>query len=84
MKNPFYVIVRFELKEREIDVLFLIIQKFFKTEVSTVSGFISAKFLRNEDGSVLINYPTIWCSFATSTYVIIKTKSSVCNAANLY
>ena len=56
MKNPIYVIVRFELKEEEIDVLYPTIQEFFKKEVSKVPGFISAKLHRNNEGTVLINY----------------------------
>ena len=58
MKSPIYVIVRFELKEGEIEILFPLIQEFFKKEVSEVPGFISAKIHRNEEGTVLINYVT--------------------------
>ncbi|WP_221390915.1 antibiotic biosynthesis monooxygenase [Dyadobacter sp. NIV53] len=58
MNNPMNVIVRFELKEGEIEVLVPLIQEFFEKEVSAVPGFISAKIHKNEEGSVLINYAT--------------------------
>lgn len=58
MTNPLNVIVRFELKKGEFEVLLPLIQEFFKKEVSTVPGFISAKIHKNEEGSVLINYAT--------------------------
>ncbi len=51
-----YVIVRFELKNGEIEELYPLIQEFFKKEVSKVAGFISAKLHRNKEGTVLINY----------------------------
>lgn len=58
MKSPYYVIVRFELKKGEINSLILLIQDFFKKEVSVFPGFISAKIHANEEGTVLINYAT--------------------------
>ena len=58
MESPIYVIVRFELKEGEFEVLFPLIQQFFKREVSAFPGFISARIHTNEERSVLINYAT--------------------------
>lgn len=58
MESPIYVIVRFELNEGEFEVLFPLIQQFFKREVSTFPGFISARIHTNEERSVLINYAT--------------------------
>lgn len=58
MNSPIHVIVRFELKEGEIDRLVPLVQEFFTKEVSRVPGFISAKIHRNEEGTVFINYTT--------------------------
>ena len=58
MSNPINVIVRFELKEGEIDKLVPLVQEFFTKEVSSAPGFISAKLHRNEEGTVFINYTT--------------------------
>lgn len=56
--SPLYVIVRFELKEGELEPLASLIQEFFSKEVSRVPGFISARIHSNEEGTVLINYAT--------------------------
>ncbi|GAB3926504.1 antibiotic biosynthesis monooxygenase family protein [Larkinella terrae] len=57
MKNkPLNVIVRFELKDGELDTLISLIRDFFEKEVSRFPGFISAKIHQNEVGTVLINY----------------------------
>lgn len=56
MHSPLIVIVRFELKEGDIDPLVSLIGEFFKKEVSHFPGFLSAKLHRNEAGTVLINY----------------------------
>jgi quinol monooxygenase YgiN len=56
--NPLYVIVRFDLKEGELDTLVPLIREFFAKEVSRVPGFISARLHANEEGTVLINYAT--------------------------
>jgi heme-degrading monooxygenase HmoA len=58
MSGPLYIIVRFDLKEGEIDTLVSLIGEFFAKEVSHFPGFISAKLHRNEEGTVLINYAT--------------------------
>ena len=42
MQSPLYVIVRFALKEGEIDQLVSLIGDFFSEEVSQFPGFISA------------------------------------------
>ncbi|GAB3885825.1 antibiotic biosynthesis monooxygenase family protein [Spirosoma agri] len=58
MHSPLYVIVRFELKNGEIDQLIWLIRNFFREEVSQFPGFISAKLHRNSEGTILINYAT--------------------------
>lgn len=58
MTGTLNVIVRFELKDGELEILFPLIQEFFKKEVSTFPGFISAKIHSNEEGTVLVNYAT--------------------------
>ena len=52
------VIVRFNLKEGELDPLVSLIRDFFGQEVSRFPGFLSAKIHQNEEGTVLINYAT--------------------------
>jgi len=58
MQSPLYVVVRFELRDGEIDQLIQLIGNFFREEVSQFPGFISAKLHRNNEGTVLINYAT--------------------------
>lgn len=58
MHSPLHVIVRFALKEGELDTLVSLIGEFFTKEVSHFPGFISAKLHRNKEGTVLINYAT--------------------------
>jgi quinol monooxygenase YgiN len=58
MTGKHYVFVRFELQPGEMEKLVPLIKDFFENEVSTFPGFVSAKFHRNEAGSVLINYAT--------------------------
>jgi quinol monooxygenase YgiN len=69
MASPLYVVVRFELKPGELDVLVPLIQAFFEKEVRTVPGFISARLHANEAGTVLLNYAT-WESAAHFHYFI--------------
>ena len=57
-QSPFYVIVRFELREGGPEMPGPLIKEFFSKEVSTFAGFISAKIHMNEEGTVLINYAT--------------------------
>ncbi|NIJ56126.1 antibiotic biosynthesis monooxygenase [Dyadobacter arcticus] len=52
------VIVRFELKEEELETLVSQIRDFFEKEVSRFPGFISAKIHQNQERTVLINYAT--------------------------
>jgi quinol monooxygenase YgiN len=56
MNRPLYVIVRFELKKGEVEILAPLIREFFEKEVSAVPGFLSARLHTNDEGSVLINY----------------------------
>lgn len=58
MRSPYYVVVRFELREGEIATLVPLIQAYFREEVSSAAGFISSRIHRNEAGTVLINYAT--------------------------
>ena len=58
MLGPLHVIVRFDGKEDDVDLLVSLIGEFFKKEVSQFPGFISAKLHQNEEGTVLINYAT--------------------------
>lgn len=58
MRSPYYVIVRFELQEGEIETLHALIHEYFEKEVRLAPGFISSKIYRNEEGTVLINYAT--------------------------
>jgi heme-degrading monooxygenase HmoA len=58
MKTPIYVIVCFDLRAGELDVLAPLIEEFFQKEVSAVPGFMSAKLHTNDERTVLINYAT--------------------------
>ena len=69
-----HVIVRFDLKEGELDTLVWLIRDFFGQEVSRFPGFISAKIHQNEEGTVLINYAT-WESAASFQQFVMKLAS---------
>ena len=58
MKTYLNVIVRFEIKEEQLDILVSLIRNFFAKEVSSFPGFVSFKLHANKEGTVLINYAT--------------------------
>lgn len=58
MKSKYHVIVRFEIEKKDFEILYLLIESFFKEEVSASPGFISSRILSNEDKSKVINYAT--------------------------
>lgn len=59
MKNKYYVIVRFEIEKKDSEILYRLIESFFKEEVSVIPGFISSRILSSEDHSRVMNY-AVW------------------------
>ena len=58
------------MKDGEFETLVSLIRDFFEKEVSSFTGFLSAKIHRNREGIVLINYATWDSSESFQKFVI--------------